>query len=324
MDSPLYPLRFAPLLRRYVWGGHRLRTELGKPVPADQDCAESWEICDRGADQSRVIEGPLTGTTLHELIERFPRELLGRHCGGSQFPLLYKFLDCKERLSVQVHPNDEQAAHLPIPDLGKTEAWVILDALPGAALYAGLRSGVDEHALRRAIRDGNVESCLHRIQPSRGDCLFIPAGTVHALGEGLLVAEIQEASDTTFRLFDWNRAGADGKPRPLHIDQGIAAIDFSTGPRSPQVPTRGANSQQENLVSCGHFVLDRWQITSAWEIACDDRFHGLSVIEGAVELTFSRQSMELPRGATVLLPAKREKITISPRKNSTLLDWYLP
>ncbi len=147
-------------------------------------------------------------------------ELLGRHHPQSRFPLLVKFLDAALPLSVQVHPNDEQAARLNPPDLGKTEAWYILSADPGSTIYAGLRPGVDRQQLADAIGQGTCEKLLHHFQPKAGDCLFIPAGTVHALGAGLLVAEVQQSSDTTFRLYDWNRVGPDGKPRPLHVEQG--------------------------------------------------------------------------------------------------------
>ncbi|MCA9268615.1 MAG: class I mannose-6-phosphate isomerase, partial [Planctomycetales bacterium] len=214
----LYPLRMQPLFRRYLWGGRRLQTVLDKPLGSGDDYAESWEIVDHGADQSVVAAGPLAGKPLADIVAQHTRELFGRHAPLAQFPLLFKLLDCNRNLSVQVHPNDQQAAALDPPDLGKTEAWVILDAAPGSVIYAGLERDCDAAALEQAISAGRVDACLGRFEPQRGDCVFIPAGTVHALGAGLLVAEIQQASDTTFRLFDWNRVGADGRPRPLHLE----------------------------------------------------------------------------------------------------------
>jgi mannose-6-phosphate isomerase len=238
MGSTLYPLRFQPIFQRYIWGGHRLRTLLGKATGRDA-AAESWEVCDHGPQQSIVRFGPLAGTSLHELLRRYGPDLLG-HSGhadpsppaslGSgdprdRFPLLLKFLDAARTLSVQVHPNDRQAAELDPPDLGKTEAWVVLAANPGSLIYAGLQSAADRQTLLAAIRQGKCEEQLHRFEPAVGDCVFIPAGTVHALGAGLLVAEIQQTSNITFRLFDWNRLGADGRPRPLHVEEGLAVID---------------------------------------------------------------------------------------------------
>src|SRR5437870_4395620 len=240
---PLYPFTFHPVLKRYLWGGRRLGTVLGKPIGEGSDYAESWEIADHEHGQSIVASGPLAGTSLHELMTSRGPELLGRHapldCQTTlpRFPLLFKFLDCQRDLSVQVHPNDAAAARLTPPDLGKTEAWIVLDAQPGSRIYAGLKTGCSEATLRRAFDDGSVEDCLHSFEPQPGDCIFMPAGTVHALGAGLLIAEIQQASDTTYRLYDWGRTGPDGKPRPLHVDEALRVIDYSAteiGPQRPQ------------------------------------------------------------------------------------------
>ena len=274
---PLYPLRFRLLLRRYLWGNRRLETCLGKPIGPGDDYAESWEVCDHGADQSIVDQGPLAGTTLGELVRQRGAELLGRHRGTrysgsrSRFPLLVKFLDAAQALSVQVHPNDEQAARLNPPDLGKTEAWYILSAEPGSTIYAGLQPGVDRAQLADAIRQGTCETLLHHFQPRAGDCLFIPAGTVHALGAGLLVAEVQQSSDTTFRLYDWNRVGPDGKPRPLHTEQALAVIDFQRGPVDAVRPQRTDRPWVSRLVSCDKFIMDRWDFDQPRTIGGDDR-----------------------------------------------------
>ena len=201
----LYPFRFEPLFRRYLWGGRRLQTVLGKTLGDENDYAESWEVVDHGNEQSVIQYGPMAGKNLREIVVKYGEQLLGQHHEQTQFPLLFKFLDAHHDLSVQVHPNDSQGALLEPPDLGKTEAWVIVEAEPEATVYAGLRPGVDRDVLSRAIADGTTKSCLHRFQAVVGDCIFIPSGTVHALGSGSVVAEIQQASDTTFRLFDWNR-----------------------------------------------------------------------------------------------------------------------
>ncbi|MEX2174215.1 MAG: type I phosphomannose isomerase catalytic subunit [Pirellulaceae bacterium] len=327
MLLPLYPLRFQPLLKRYLWGGRRLGTTLGKPLGEGSDYAESWEIADHDADQSIVAEGPLAGATLAELVSRRAGELLGRHAlqGGNRFPLLFKYLDCQRDLSVQVHPDDAAAALLDPPDLGKTEAWLILDAPAGSRLYAGLRPGVDREFLRREVAAGQTERCLHSFEPRAGDCIFIPAGTVHALGAGLLVAEIQQASDTTYRLFDWNRAGPDGQPRTLHVEQALDAIDYAAVAVTPRWPQPTEQPLVERLVACDKFVLDRWRPDGPQPLGGDERFHILSVLTG--ELTVA--SGELPpvplrRGETLLLPASLPAATIAPRGACTLLDMYLP
>lgn len=180
--STLYPLRFHPLYKRYLWGGRRLETALGKPLPPGDNYAESWEICDHGADQSVAAWGPLAGKTLASLVREYGRQLLGRHHPKSQFPLLVKFLDAAQSLSVQVHPNDVQAAGLNPPDSGKTEAWIVLEAEPESRIYAGLKAGVKRSDLERAVREGRCEDCLHYFHPQIGDCVYSPAGTIHALG----------------------------------------------------------------------------------------------------------------------------------------------
>jgi mannose-6-phosphate isomerase len=321
--APLYPLKFQPIFKRYLWGGRRLKTVLGKPIGEGTDYAESWEIADHEQGQSVVANGPLSGTTLHELVTLRGQELLGRHAPQPRFPLLFKFLDCQRDLSAQVHPDDAAAALLTPPDLGKTEAWVILDAQPGSRIYAGLRRGVNREALAAAVREGRTEECLHSFEARAGQCVFIPAGTVHALGAGLLVAEIQQASDTTYRLFDWNRVGPDGKPRKLHIDEALAVTDHSATEVSPQQPQSTENPHAERLVKCDKFVLDRWTLDKSAQIGGDDRFHLISVLTGAVELA-GFADLRIGKGETVLLPACLGPTTLWPGEKTALLDMYLP
>lgn len=322
--SNLYPLRFEPLFRRYIWGGRRLGTVLNKPIGPGEDYAESWEIVDHGNDQSVVAYGELRGMQLDELVADYGPALLGRHHPQRQFPLLFKFLDANQSLSVQVHPDDRQAARLDPPDLGKTEAWVVIHADPGSVIYAGLREGVSRETLEAAMAAGQTESCLHRFPIRAGDCVFIPAGTVHALGAGLVIAEIQQASDTTFRLFDWNRVGADGKPRPLHIRAGLDAIDFTRGPVRPQIPQATEPPPAERLVSCDKFVLDRRQVCELVTVGGDERFHILVTLEGGVELASDPSGRPLEHGQVVLLPASAGVTRIVSRNPAVVLDIYLP
>jgi mannose-6-phosphate isomerase len=364
----LYPLRFRPILRPYPWGGRRLETSLGKPLPPGDHWAESWEIADHGPDQSIVQFGPLAGTTLAQLVAEHGRQLLGganipvcRLPGGadipvctrrtdipvcpeqtgmsallvgreqtgmsallSRFPLLVKFLDAASAPSVQVHPDDARAALLDPPEAGKTEAWVVLEAGPESVIYAGLKPGVDRAELEAAIRQGRCPDCLHAFAVSPGDCIFVPAGTVHALGAGLLVAEIQQPSDVTYRLFDWNRVGPDGRPRPLHVQQGLEAVDFRRGPLEPQRPRPTDRPQVSRLIECDKFVLDRWEFDSPLSAGGDDRFHVIAVLQGAVRIEGDPADTPLPRGGTALLPAALGRVLLGPQGKTVLLDAYLP
>lgn len=320
-----YPIRFQPIIRRAIWGGRRLADLLGKSLGDGDDFAESWEVVDHGPDQSVVLNGSWQGLTLHQLITDHGPLLLGRHEPLDQFPLLFKFLDAHRVLSVQVHPNDEQAAKLDPPDHGKTEAWVVVHAEPGSVMYAGLRPSIDREALAHAIEHGEAESCLHRFTVQKGDCVFIPAGTVHALGAGLVVAEIQQSSDTTFRLFDWNRVGPDGRPRPLHVQQGLEVINFQRGPVEPQQPQMTDRAHVQRLVHCDKFVLERWEVDGAVPLETENRFHILAVLEGQIRLSGDFDEEILRRGDTTLLPAACWIDKVQPLEGpATLLDMYLP
>lgn len=318
------PLRFAPIFRRFLWGGRRLQTLLNKPIGDESDYAESWEIVDHGADQSVVADGPLQGSTLAEVIAGHAAPLLGRHAGLSRFPLLFKFLDAHKTLSVQVHPNDAQAATLQPPDLGKTEAWVVLHADPGSVMYAGLRPEVTPASFRDALRNGCGDTCLHRIEPREGDCIFIPAGTVHALGEGLVVAEIQQASNVTFRLYDWNRTGSDGRPRQLHVEQGLAVTDFRLGPIEPQRPQTTGEVGRTCLVSCDKFVMHRCEFSGVISLGGDRRFHLIAMVRGSAQLDRDPSGRPLSTGETLLLPSDGGPWKLETAGQAVALDIFLP
>jgi mannose-6-phosphate isomerase len=322
--STLYPLRFELLFRRYLWGGRRLETTLGKSLPPGDDYAESWEVVDHGDDQSVVVAGAMAGTPLRDIVRDFGNELMGRHHPVKQFPLLFKFLDAHRNLSVQVHPNDLQAARLDPPDFGKTEAWFVLHAEPGSTIYAGLKRGFDRHAFAREVSRGTTELCLHSYQPEVGDCLFIPAGTVHAIGAGLVVAEIQQASDTTFRIFDWNRVGTDGKPRQLHIEQALDVIDFERGPVAVQQPAQTDCPHVRRLVECDKFIANRWEFSGRQVIGGDQRCHLIAVLAGSLDVTGDPLDTPLVSGQTCLLPTACGEVVIQATGRTVLLEIFLP
>lgn len=302
MFFPDLPIRFAPMFRSYIWGGERLSTTLGKKPPGSGIWAESWEIVDHREGESVVSEGAFEGWTLRQLIESFPHEMLGQDTPNERFPLLLKYLDCQRVLSVQVHPDDLYGAQMARPDKGKTEAWYVIDAEPDAVLFAGLKSGITRATLADAIENGQTEECLHVLHPKPGDCVFIPAGTVHALGAGLLVAEIQQSSDCTFRLFDWNRVDKDGQPRQLHIDQALEVIDYERGP--VEFVQRGLSLADGStlLVECDKFVLREFSASGSYRLSS----HGFQIVtvpKGTAVIQTREDEMILGVGETVLLPA---------------------
>ena len=322
----LYPLRFEPVFRSYIWGGRRLGTVLAKPIGDGPRYAESWEVVDHGEDQSVVAEGTLAGKTLNQLIKEFGEEIFGHRANtqsAQSFPLLLKYLDCNRVLSVQVHPDDAYAQRMTPPDLGKTEAWYVVDAEPGSVIYAGLAEGVDRETFGTAIQTGRIADVLNKIVAQPGQCIFIPAGTVHALGAGILVAEIQQSSDTTFRVYDWDRVGDDGKPRPLHISQALEVTNYQAGPISPQTPVP-LNGGGERLVECDKFVMDRFSLTEAKSFS-KQGFRIVTSVEGGGMLHGQGQEYPLRRGETLLVPAAIETFDFIPfNPGATLLSMGLP
>ena len=248
------PLRFESYVRPMVWGGRQLGEVLRKPLPTDAAYGEAWEISDHPSHASVVTHGPYKGQTLRQLMEQSSSALLGESAGRhSRFPWLVKLLDAGDWLSVQVHPNDEHVVRLWPGEGGKTEAWFVLATQPNSRIYAGLLPGVDEKVLREALSRGTVGDCLHQFSPRPGDCVFLPAGTVHAVGGGVLMAEVQQTSDATFRLFDWNRRDAQGRSRQLHIEEALACIDWNSGPVHPVRPELSRQHNRAFGTSRGRF-----------------------------------------------------------------------
>jgi mannose-6-phosphate isomerase len=314
------PLRFNPFLRPMVWGGRRLGDVLGKPLAPGTRYGESWEISDHPLHRSIAASCPWTGRSLRQLMENEGPRLLGHAAALHQvFPWLIKFLNANDWLSVQVHP-DETAVRTLLPGEGsKTEAWFVIDAAAGSRIYAGLLPGADETRLRAAVRDGTVADCLHNFAPQPGDCIFLPAGTVHAVGGGVLIAEIQQTSDATFRLFDWNRTDSQGKGRPLHVEEAIQSIHWDSGPVAPVHVDAFADSrvnkgnETQSLVRCPYFALDYVQNSKPYSWGGNGRLQAALILQGAGTLHVKGTNENLSRGQTWLLPATMPELECRPR-----------
>jgi mannose-6-phosphate isomerase len=337
----LYPLKFQPRLLEKMWGGRKLESLLNKQLPAGKAIGESWEVYDfppgvidhSGKWVSSVIaNGPLMGRTLHEVIEEFGAAvygdvpLIGEQ---GQFPILIKFLDAKENLSVQVHPDAAYAAANPGANL-KTEAWYIIDAEAGAIIYKGLKNGVDRSALRHAIATDKVEETLQKIPVKAGHHVFLPSGTVHALGAGIVLAEIQTPSDTTFRLFDFNRIDpATGGPRKLHVDEALEAINFDAQREPPQRRDHvaGMFTTVTRLVSCPYFKVEKVRFTEGVKepIPYDEPVIWM-MQEGKARISVERmkEAVTLGKGDTVLLPAQMQNPIIKTESDCIWLEITFP
>ena len=294
------PLTFRPIYQERVWGGRRLADLPGRSLPQNTPIGESWELSDREDAQSVVDCGPHEGMTLHELWTAHRGEVFGVVSDSPRFPLLAKILDARETLSVQVHPPAAIAAEL--GGEPKTEMWRVLEATAGAELYAGFRKGVTRADFEAAVSGGDAASVLHCIGAREGDTIFIPSGRCHAIGAGCLIVEIQQNSDTTYRVFDWNRVGLDGKPRELHIEQSLRSIDFL----DYEPALSGA------VVECEHFRVEQWDLAEGRQ---DPGPGGVifTVLSGALECGGRR----FERGQFFLLPASAVDRRLSPKSPGT-------
>lgn len=318
--TSLEPLVFEPYLRPQVWGGRSLQSLFSKSLPDAATYGESWELSTHPHHVSRVAEGPFRGASLDDLCRQYSKELLGTdRPAAAGFPLLVKLLDCRELLSIQVHPDDRLAGKLRPGERGKTEAWVVLAVEPTGRIFAGLKRGVGRGDLERHLANGTTDQCLHAFQPKVGDCVFIPAGTVHAVGGGVVMAEIQQSSDVTFRLFDWNRLGTDGKPRALHIAESLAAIDFSRGPVGPVIPQPRADvpgpSVGETLVVCPYFAIERYQLAAALPVTGHTSVW--MVLSGSANLNGASFGREFHAGETVLIPDTSAPLQWQPKRTDS-------
>ncbi len=320
----LPPLVFKPYFRPQVWGETRLQRFLGKALPPGGHFGESWEISAHPHHVSRVAEGPWTGAALTDLWSAHRDEFQNPLASSrSPFPLLLKLLDCHEPLSVQVHPDDDDARELLGEPNGKTEAWVVLHAEPGSRIYAGLKAGVTRGDLETHLDRGTVADCLHSFEPRVGDCVLIEAGTVHAVGGGVVLAEVQQSSDATFRLFDWNRAGPNGQARPIHRDAALRCIRWDLGPISPirSAPCLCETCHdEERLIHGDYFDLSRIHLRATETTFDSERLTMWLIASGQAQLRDEATGYDrrFVAGESVLVPAQARHLNWS-SEQATLL-----
>ena len=298
-----YPLKSVPVFKQRIWGGRRLQEVFGKDLPPGRKIGESWEIADLHEGRSTIGNGPLAGQTLGEVVRRHTPEIAGKRDFPAPFPLLVKFLDAQDVLSVQVHPDPETCRRMGKGD-PKTECWYIIQAQPGAVIYKGLKKGVTRERFAKAIEDGTAADFVAAIPVQPGQCHFMPAGTVHSLGAGLLIAEIQTPSDTTYRVFDWNRLDTTGKPRPLHIAEALESIHFETTPEKLPVTTIG------RLVDCEYFKVDKGHQASSGELLIGRGCLRVLIFltGGGVIVSRDTEPVEFKAGDCLLIPARFEGV----------------
>lgn len=308
----LYPLTFDPIFSERLWGGRKLETVLGKKLSGDQ-IGESWELSAMEGAVSQVSNGPLAGTSLEELVERFGEEILGNRVlerFGRKFPILVKFIDAKLDLSIQVHPGDEQAAK-EHNSFGKTEMWYIMQADPGSRLILGFNRDITRQEYQDSLAAGRLMELVHQEPVQEGDTFFIAPGTIHAIGEGIMLAEIQQTSDITYRVYDFDRLGKDGRKRELHTDLALEAMNYQVRddfrveyPREP--------NQSNAMVSCPYFITNYLHLTqnmASWKLQ-QGSFTIFVCVSGSADLCSNAGDVHLNMGQTALIPACIKSLSI--------------
>jgi mannose-6-phosphate isomerase len=297
----VYPLKLKPIYKHRIWGGQKLREVFGKDIPEGERIGESWELADLPEDKSTIANGEMAGETLIGAVKKYPKEITGDENFSGPFPLLIKFLDAEDVLSVQVHPDAKTCARMGKGD-PKTECWYIIAAEPGAVLYKGVKKGVTKEQFAEAIKAGTVGELLTKVPVETGQCHFLPAGTAHTLGAGLLIAEIQTPSDTTYRVFDWNRVDDTGRPRTLHIEEALESIHFDVRGDELAVTTAG------RLVDCEYFKIDKGHQAKGCELLISrGEMRALIILTGLGTISGTNgTSVDFKAGDCLLVPATYE------------------
>ena len=324
----LYPLRFEPIFQYRLWGGRRLAGLLSAPPPGNGPIGEAWVLSDRTDYQSMIANGPLKGQTLGQVVEQFREQLMGKlSTRFRRFPLLLKFLDAHEMLSVQVHPSDDSSELIPAGDKAKTEAWVVIEAERGGQIYAGLKSGTTAGSLRESLHDGTIAEHLVSISPKSGDAVFIPAGTVHTLGNDVVVFEVQQNSDVTFRLYDWGHIDTEtNELRPLQVEQAFDCIKFGASDSGLVTPLVEATTpaKREKLFDCPAFLLWRVIGQDSFTVGTTAEPRVLVGIEGSGQIMHNGTPYTVGKGDVWLLPAEAGECAFQPSGEVTLLEIAIP
>jgi mannose-6-phosphate isomerase len=323
-DAMLYPLTFEPIFKERIWGGRNLASLYAKSLPPERRIGESWEISDRPGDESIIGNGPLRGKTLHWLMEQRPEKLLGpRQKMPSRFPLLIKIIDARETLSLQVHPPADKAAQL--GGEPKTEMWYVAQAGPDAELFVGLKKGISRADFETGLARQTVAECFHRIPVKAGDAMFLPSGRVHALGARTVIFEIQQNSDTTYRVFDWNRVDDKGKWRELHVEQSLASIDFADVEPAllPRQTIPAHPGTLRPLVKNDLFEVGLRRMAGKESLqSTAGRMEIIGVVEGNLRVESGGETFPLSAGQFCLIPAQCPDITVRARGPVSFLQIY--
>lgn len=322
----LYPLKFNTIFKEKIWGGKKIKTHLKKEFGNLLNCGETWEISAVNGNVSIVSNGELAGSNLSDLIQEYKEQLVGKKvydAFGNEFPLLIKFIDANEDLSIQVHPNDDlaRARH---NSFGKTEMWYVLQADEGATLISGFNQPIDEATYLSKLNSGELKDILNKEQVNGGDVFFLPAGRVHTIGKGLLIAEIQQTSDITYRIYDFDRVDDMGKKRELHTDEALAAIDYKFYANYKTEYNKTANKANE-IVACQYFKTNIIDLTDNLQRNYEeiDSFRILICVEGSFKLTAGDETIHLNLGECVLVPASISKIDLNTEVGATILETYI-
>ncbi len=325
--SKTYPFKFEPIYQYRIWGGRRLDSLLNKTLPSKDPIGEAWILSDRDDHPSKVTEGDLKGKTISWLLENFQQQILGKLAGKfGRFPLLLKFLDCQQVLSVQVHPADDQPKYIPKDESGKTEAWVVLETGKEAVIYAGLKDGITKEKIKQSLKENTVGDDLAGFKPKIGDAVLIKAGTVHTLND-VVVFEVQENSDVTYRLYDWDRVDEKtGKPRDLQVDEALACIDYTKTEIKPVTPVVNTDepAHVELLITDPHFKLTRVNSQYPFMVGKEGYPRVLVCVDGEGDLECNNEFYVFQKGEVMLLPADCGACPLVPKGEITLLELALP
>lgn len=320
-QKSLYPLKFKPILKHYLWGGHNLSRLFPQKIGVSEPVAESWEVSDLGEDISVVANGALAGRSLRELLQSQGEAILGKEIFAQtkgEFPLLIKFIDAEDQLSIQVHPDEAYAQQHEDGAHGKTEMWYLLETGPGAKLYCGFQPGVTKEEFLEAEKTQNYEPLLQSYQTQPGDVYYIPSGTIHSIGKGNILFEVQVSSNVTYRLYDWGRVDKKtGQPRETHLEKSNDVIAFSQEEalkRTPQLIEKSDHLVREQQIDCPFFKVEKWELNHALELnAAQDSFQILCILKGEGELVGSGYKELFQPGDVYLVPASIKDLTLRPK-----------